>query len=91
MIRLARRLMMHKYEPNSNGWFGEWLKDVLGKKSDSEENKESEYEVEGGEESKSASESESGSGSGSSSDEGGGIKIPIPEIPTRIFIKKYRD
>ncbi|OMJ90124.1 hypothetical protein SteCoe_7616 [Stentor coeruleus] len=90
MIRIARRLMMHKYEPNSNGWFGEWLKDVLGRKSDSEEKKESEQELEGGEEGD-KSESGSGSGSGSSSDEGGGIKIPIPEIPTRIFIKKYRD
>lgn len=87
MIRLARRLMMHKYEPNSNGWFGGWLKDVLGRKSDSEEKKESEYELEGEEGEKSKSES----GSGSSSDEGGGIKIPIPDIPTRIFIKKYRD
>jgi hypothetical protein len=81
MMRIVRRFGIVRSEQGESGWLGKWLKEVLGglgqKKSEQGQSADEEERT------------ESGSGSsGDSSDGEGGLKIPIPDGPTRLFLKE---
>lgn len=75
MIRIVRRCMLHQYEPRS---LTDWLRGVLGAPKGQEQEENQEEEV--------ISEEENSDSSNSDDDDRhGGIKIPIPDISSKLF------
>ena len=79
MIRIVRRCMLHRYEPRS---LSDWLRGVLGAPKNKEEEENEEEEPTNDEEN-------SDSNNSDDDDRHGGIKIPIPDISSKLFSDRF--